>query len=724
MRTPSSPGETPGAGRTPGGSASLPPGQLLDALKRAFTAKLMPLLAEAQAATEAELRRSLAANVATNTSSDSLTNLAILRRDAVRYERRWLQCIGEAFEGWPHLADKAVRFDAYTLVSDDELQIQLIGQPVIEALERRFADVLDLIDSRLWSLAAGLGGQSRPPNPFAPRMLVESLLSTFRIEECDADLRQRLLRHYERLCGERLNPVYAAINTQLAEAGHAMSGTSDYANLVTQPSLGALGQGPERNAVWGDDNALQPAQSTWRDRRGGDTDYGVEAQRGDALRRWMRERRTASDIGGTGEGAGNRRALSNEEFLSVLSLQQGSETPEPAAVGMSEAVAPYLRENLLQGAASLGMSRDTSMLDPDQDDAIDVVGALLQRLRSGRALTPSADARLVRLAFPYVRLALDDPFLFDDPDHPAMTLLSEIIALWDGNAGGDGQESEWHAIADEAAHAVANDYHGNVAVFDRVLSRLYDQIEPQRKRAEITERRGWQTILGRERLQAARQQADQQLARRLQGRSLLPTVADFLDDQWRQSLVHAWLREGEDSERYADAIAVGDAILQVDADAAQARGIAVAEGLIALQAPLRACFVACGLDESGANDLLAVLVAEVARPDALRVSRACTPLAGSGDEVIVDAGSGVASPLEAGQVVLEHKSGAAPHWLRVAWVSPVSGQHLLVNRQGVRHCVLSPARIVAAVESGQLRPRPRHPPVEAVLRDMAAAAGA
>lgn len=724
MRTTSSSGDSQGAGRITGGSGSLPPGQLLDALKREFTAKLMPLIAECQAATEVELRRSLAAQAASNPSGDILTNLAILRREAVRYERRWLQHIGEAFEGWPHRAEKAVRFDAYTLVSDDELQAQLIGQPVVEALERRFADVLGIIDSRLWSLAAGLGGKSRPPNPFAPRVLVEGLLSTFPIEECDPELRQQLLRHYERLCGGRLNPVYADINVQLAQAGHAMSGTSDYASLVSQPTVGAQGQGPERNAAWGDGNALQPAESTWRDRGREGADPGVEAQRGNALKRWMRERRAESGTSGSGEDAGNRRTLSSEEFLSVLSLQQGSETPEPVAVGLAEAVAGCLREKLLDGAASLGMSRDSSMLDPDQEDAIDLVGAVLQRLRSARALTQSADARLVRLAFPYVRLALDDPFLFDDADHPATTLLSEIVGLWDGNPGDQGLEFEWHAIADKAADAVANDYHGNAVVFDQVLSRLYDQLEPQRRRVEIAERRAWQSILGRERLQAARQEADQQLAQRLQGRRLLPTVVDFMDDQWRQSLVHAWLRDGMESRRYLDALAVGDAILKVDADAAQANGSAVAEGLIALQAPLRACFVACGLDESGANDLLAVLVAEVARPDATRVSRACTPLAGNGEEEIGGAGGDVVTPLEAGQVVLEHKPGTAPQWLRVAWISPVSGGHLLVSRQGMRHAVLPAARIVAAIESGQLKPRPRHPPVEAVLRDMAAAAGA
>jgi hypothetical protein len=706
MRTPSPTGGTSGAGHAPGGAGSPPPGQLLDALRRGFTGKLMPLIGEAQVAAEAELRRAMKAEKPPEQLFDTMTNLSILRRDAVRYERRWLQQVGEGFEGWPHRAEKAVRFDAYTLVSDDELQAQLIGQPVIEAMERRFKDVLAIIDSRLWSLAAELGGKSRPPNPFAPRALVESLLATFPIAECDAELRQMLLRHYERLCGDQLNAIYVWINTQLAEAGHAMSGTSDYASLVAQPTGGALA---------GRDT-LQPERHEKPRRK---LNPAVGTERGDALKQWMRERRVGQAGAGAQPQPADRRPLSSEEFLSVLSLQQGSETPEHAGEALRGAIGPHLRESLLQGASNLGMSSDTSMLDPGHEDAIDLVGALLQRLRSGRLLSPAADARLVRLAYPYVRLALDDPHLFDDPDHPAMVLLSELVHLWDANPGVDGQDAELHALADAAADAVANDYHGNSGVFDRVLSQLYDGLEPLRKRAEIGERRAWQSILGRERLHAARKEADSQLKQRLAGRELLPSVADFLDDQWRQSLVHAWLREGQESERFGDALTVGDAILQVDADAARANGSAVAEGLLALQAPLRDCFVACGLDESGANAVFASLVAEVSQPDAQRVVRPFTPLAGSGDEAGAADGDGIGSPLEAGQVAIERKPGAAPQWLRVAWISPISGQHLLVTRQGARHAVLSAARIVAAIEAGQLKPRSVHAPVEAVLRELA-----
>ena len=214
--------------------------------------------------------------------------------------------------------------------------------------------------------------------------------------------------------------------------------------------------------------------------------------------------------------------------------------------------------------------------------------------------------------------------------------------------------------------------------------------------------------------------ADAQLVRRLQGRVLLASVAEFLGDQWRQSLVHAWLREGPGSDRYCNALAVGDAIIGVDEDAMHARGHAVAEGLLALEQPLRDCYVACGLDESGANTLLAALVSEVAQPDAKRAPPAFTSLAGEHAPASDPRDADAAPVLAPGQVVLMHAPGTAAQWLRVAWVSPVSGQHLLVNRPGMRQALLSADEVAAGIASGELAPRSTLTPVEAVLQDLAA----
>lgn len=710
MRTPNHPGEAHAAMR--GGAAVHPLVQLVDGLRRGFQQRLQPLLAPTLAGVETELRRQMQDESPGEALVEQVANVAVLRTEISRVERRWQEQLGEAFRGWPRQQVAAQRVDAYTLVSEEELQHQLVGQPLIEALERRHAEVLEIIDSRLWTLAAGLGVQARPTNPFAPRAVMEALRGTFPRSECDPDVCALLLRRYARLALDGLVEAYADLNAGLADAGLAMSSGNDLGLLVPPPPGVAAA---ERGSIWSDDNALAPTESSWR--LGGASRGGSarDAVRGNALRQRAASQAPAAD----GDG---RRPFGDKEFLSVLSLVQGSETPR-SPERVSGSIAAHLRESLLDAASGLGMSREATAPAPAHEAGIAVVGALFESLRTGHALDPDANARLARLAYPYLRLALSDPLLFDSPSHPAVEVLSALVDAWDG-AGGDEADAELQAVAAEVADRIANDYHGDEHVFEQAQALMQARTEPLRRRADNAERRAAQSLLGRSRLRAARVRADRELRARLEGRPLLATVATFLGDQWRQSLVQAWLRDGQESSRFADALALGDAVVKLDADAERAEGRAVADGLVAIERPLRDCYVACGLDESGAQSLLAELVGELARPDARRVAADFTPMAGDdGDDGAAnDADGADGLRLEPGQVLVQQAESLRR--LRVAWVSPFGGEHLLVNRQGIRQALMSPAEIAAQVAHGEMAVRDPAPPVEAAITRLLADADA
>src|SRR3546814_12743148 len=95
-------------------------------------------------------------------------------------------------------------------------------------------------------------------------------------------------------------------------------------------------------------------------------------------------------------------------------------------------------------------------------------------------------------------------------------------------------------------------------------------------------------------------------------------MGQFLDGQGRHALTQTWLRDGADSARHRAAIALGDAMVQVDTDAAHARGAVVADQLLALQAPLVDCYSSCGLDAGSARDSMARIIAALGLPDTAR----------------------------------------------------------------------------------------------------------
>lgn len=679
--------------------------QQLVALRQEFRARLLPLLGEAQQAAGADLLRMLEESPGSEVA-DALANVGMLRRDALRHERLWQARIDAAFAGWPARAPTAAGNPAsFALVSEGELSTQLIGQPAIEALQRRFADALSVVESRLLTLAARMGGDGLPANPFAPPVVVDAFLVAFPPRDCEPLLRQIMLRHYERLCGAHLGATYAWLNGALADGGYAMLGGSVHAAMASQAVDTADG------ASWRARDGLAP-RAPGRQGASAGAQPDVPGVRGQRMRARVQARR-APRPGGDG-----RRPFGEREFLAVLSLLQGSETPSRWPPADPAPFAVQLRRALLSGAASLGMGVDAATPSPEQHDAIDITAALFDALRDAAILTPDAQARLARLAWPWVRLVLDDAQLFDTAAHPAMRALAAIITLWDGNPG-VGEDAPLHALADAAADGIANGYQGDAALFATTLAELEAGSAPMLRRAAIGERRAWQALEGGERLDAARRSADRALQARVGGRAVLPVTAEFLAGPWRAALVQAWLRDGAGSDRFAQLLALGDGVVQLDADAAHAGGRSVADGAVALEGPLRECLAAGGVDPGAVAPTLAALAAGLARPDAERTVPAPDPLASGDAPAGAHAPVDPAAPgalVQPGQVVVAREDGSgAPRHLRLAWRSALSGRCLLVTRQGARHLLLSASEFDDALARGALVARAGADPVEAAV---------
>ena len=684
--------------------------QLVASLGQGMLGLLQPLLLESITAERNLLMRAIAEGSAPADAAEDLANLNIMGGAITDYERRWRSRFGRPAQAWPRAAESARA--AFSLVSDDELQGQLIGQPAIESLDRRNADVLDTLQKRLWMLAAELGAQQRPDNPFSPRYVVEAFLDTFTPGDCGARLRGSLLRTYGRLAGPRLGEAYDWLNRQLAEAGVALAAGNDFATLAaTTVSAQRQAVDAAKLQVWGEDNAVAPVRPGGREAGSHDARHG-DAVRGTALRHAARMRR-AQQRGPVAPGV---RMLGDEEFLAVLSLLQVEPAPlQPAGEGHAAAA----RRALAKTAGNLGIDSSTAAPSDTQEDAIDVVGGLFDALAAGHLLQAGARQALAALVLPYLRLALEEPRLFEREQPPAMRLLSRLLELWDGNGRATAIEEQLHAIADEAAREVVAEYHGERKVFDDALARLESALAPLWRRTSLVERRTWQAIEGGERLEAARAEADRALDARLANCALLPEVAGFLGGHWRQSLVQAWLRAGAGSDRFAEVAAVGDALVRLDALAATGEGAAVASALIDLQPRLHACCLASGLDAQAAEAVIAGLVAALARPDAARLPQERSRATAGTGEALPDGGTVAGAGAEAlapGRRFVQPGGEDPPRALRLAWRSPLTGNLLLVNAQGAREYLLEPAALAAMLADGRLLSRPAGDPVEAALQ--------
>ena len=689
------------------------PAQLMDSLRREAAARLLPLLGEGVRVERDRLQRELDDPATTPRTrealAEDLTGLTVLSAELIRHEHRWQKALADVFAVWPE-PPVAQQRSGYSLLSDDELQAQLIGQPVAEALDRRFESTRDVIDRRLYTLAARLQYRTRPSNPLAARFLIDTFLHAFEAGDCGRRLRAALLRRHEALLERDLAALYAWCNTRLGDAGCALAGDGDQAALIAGlgAPVGAVAAGKTR--LWEQGNAVAQFAA------GAASTPQADAPRGNLLRRHARRQRDARRA----EIDAAVRTFRREEFMSMLALLQADRALPP---GPSHAA--RLREGLYIVAARLGTDRNEVAFDGEQDDALTLVGALFDLLAARHQFEPAARERLALLTVPWLQLALDDPHLFEASSPPAMQLLSQLADLWDSGDPGDPQSAELQALADRVADAVLDGPQGDGRVFAAQLAQIDAALAASRRRAEAVERRTWQALRGRERLDAARRQARLELERRLHGRLLLPSVAGFLDVEWRQALAQAWLRDGADSDRYREVLSLGDALIESDGLAARDGGSAVADRLLGMLPALRECCAQHGADAGAAETRLAGLVAEHASPTA-RQTHVPTPPAGDDAPLLPDDADPVAGLADTtfaeGQRFVRTDALGASRTLRLAWRSSLSGACLLVNTTGAREFLLMPSALREMVEAGQLRPRPSGGAVAGALATLAAQA--
>src|SRR3546814_1603261 len=183
-------------------------------------------------------------------------------------------------------------------------------------------------------------------------------------------------------------------------------------------------------------------------------------------------------------------------------------------------------------------SSDVCSSDPD------LVGILFQSLVQANELMQRARTMYGKLVVPYLKVALTDDSMFNRRSHPARRLLDVLTEACDGNAGETPQDSEMLDRAEQAVDRVVTDYDDDQALFELAATELRAQLDQQRKRSELAEKRTAEAIHGRERLQHARRAAEGLVASRVADRPLTEAIAQFLDGQWRHYLTQTWLQIG------------------------------------------------------------------------------------------------------------------------------------------------------------------------------------
>lgn len=202
-------------------------------------------------------------------------------------------------------------------------------------------------------------------------------------------------------------------------------------------------------------------------------------------------------------------------------------------------------------------------LSAQDTDTFDLLGLLYNEIdREVRGGTSAAEL-LVRLQVPVVRAALQDRAFFVRDQHPARELLNAVAesgATW---LAEDDTDPQLLQKLGSAVDKVVTEYQGDEALFEAANQEIQTHYRAQARKAEVAERRHVEAARGKERLEMAKRLAGDSIEHVCAERAPPKFVQTLLKQAWSDVLTLTLLRQGEQSEEWAERQQATDRIAEV-----------------------------------------------------------------------------------------------------------------------------------------------------------------
>jgi hypothetical protein len=609
-----------------------------------------------------------------------------------------------------------------SLVGEDDLEEQLGSQTLAENLARRTGNDYEEFTGRLASMCSGVEFTSRH-NPLGPEHIAEAVRNGLKQIDISVRVRLILFKLIERGIAVIMGPLHGELNRILADAGIRSRGGTTAPRPAPAPApradAGEGGGGGGRGGAGGDGDA--------------DALSAEDVEMVRTLQQLLRQHR--------GEKAGpaplppGAVPMAQQEMLSVLSLYQ-AQPPEGLVAALSDpgqSLADKLKRELMAGAIRMGVSPENARMKPGDEDTLDLVGMLFEVLLSERVLQDKMRGTLSRLVVPYAKAALIDRRMFLQKSHPARKLLNSLAEASESITGESPQDREVQQKVEGTVDRLVAEFNEDVAIFQELEQEFRNYIDQYRKRVELAERRAAEAQRGKERLDQARALASAELAVRLGQLEPPPLMGEILRRYWVHHLTVIWLRQGDTSEAYRQAIAAGEDVIQ-SVVLAKGGPQRLAPKLDDMRKSLRAILASSGVTGETADQTveavestLNALSAGAQVPELPEHIAAAAHLFRDEAKAEEQLEQVASEPQGAAEVRLEEdfvtidpdqmkqiESLEQGDWIelvddqgraepaKLSWVSPISNRRLFVNRRGLKVACASVDELATMMASGRM----------------------
>ncbi len=460
--------------------------------------------------------------------------------------------------------------DELKLIDTDEFEQDLALSKLTTRAACNCSQELVALDRRLMALLH-IPRLSQDDNPLHPGTLFNAMLQALATLETERDLSLALLQAFERHTAAELPGLYADINRHLAQSGILPTIPQGAHQPLSENQ--ASGQGGVINTGVTAEFASGASSEPFMPVPAGYPATAAQQVTGDVFSQLLHAIQAASSrfqpvsppagwpavaippAPLMGQPASLMGASASQLIAALGDLQHGHVDPGVMPGFGSMCLAPE-SGNVLRQIRATPVAAQSHPMDAM---TIDIVSMLFDAIFNDPDLSATMRAEIARLQIPVLKVALLDKAFFSDRQHPARHLLDVIANSGIGRSENDEPRltEKIRAIVD----AVVSGFDADIGIFSVQVSKLEEFLRDEENRANGKARHLVSQLEASDRRQLAAKRSVAEIESRLQGRSLPPLIADFLERHWRQVLSDAFQRSGDASPNWRDAIRLMDELI-------------------------------------------------------------------------------------------------------------------------------------------------------------------
>lgn len=456
-------------------------------------------------------------------------------------------------------AEKVVEFENLALVNDEDVEIDVAISNMARRVRHSCEEQLRILNHRLEYLFEGRKEFGEERNPLEPQVIARCFEESLQRLELDIGTKLIVLKLFERMVLAELGYIVTETNQELIDAGILPD--------LTAPPIAAARRPNDtyRQSVESDSATSGNVASTAQM-------FNMLQELLSALHSVANNQPASGDASSaSGNGVavmqGNTpmlhgapiapdtpiKAISSNELVQVLDrLQRVESSLEDEGHDVRSELATLLKEEHQEAVPTLEQA---------DDDVINLVAMLFDFILDDPNLSGDIKALLGRLQIPLLKVAVVDKSFFSNEQHTARNLLNALARTGAQWSPQQGKEDELYQQIHQVISRVLQAHDVNSALFGELLEEFDHFVSQRDARSERIEARVREMEEGRFKTANARKVVKDALQSRLGGRAVPSVALELLQQGWQQVMYLTYLREGDDSIAWEQALRVVDAVV-------------------------------------------------------------------------------------------------------------------------------------------------------------------